>query len=467
MAINTSGISADPSPVGLSSRRARRYSADDGLSLVEVMVALVVLALFATAAAAALSAALTGSRRNTDKVQASNLATRQIEIIRNMTAVSVPDGLSYGTAAGGVSTTPTTITLDKTVYTVTNSAEYVPANNVGGSCTVAAGSRIAYKRISVAVTWTNMGSAQPVREDTLMRIPVTGLDNTTGQLSVPVQDATGAPVSGATVTASGAKVVSALTDDDGCAVLVGMPAGSYTVTASMSGRVNWAGSSAPTTAATVVAATMQPVSSFILDKGAAIQVGLTTPSSNAYTPVNALPITARNHPDGGQFAAKQYRPCSATNKIVGFCYPDANGTFSRTIGSPLNASAPTSVGMFPFVAGYDVWAGDCTDNLPASPAIVNTQPGVTGAVTLALGGVSVTNKGAAASELYAWDSTCSGEFLDLGRVSAGATAKIGLPYGAWRIQSDNVTTGAPATGKTWPSVTLTATNQTATALVTP
>jgi prepilin-type N-terminal cleavage/methylation domain-containing protein len=418
-------------------RRSARHR-DDGFSLIEVMVAMVVLALFATAVVAVLATSFGTTRTNKLRDQASGLATRQIEIVQNTGVLDVPDGQVYGTASGSFSSTPAAIPINGTNFTVSQDAEYVPANSAKSTCESPSGTRLAYKRVTVTVSWPDMGASVPPRLDTLLQLPVTGLDNTKGVLAVPVKDASGQPVESTTVTVSegGAQIASEVTGTDGCAVITDLPpASDYTVSAGRSGYVDTTGTITPShSAPTISAATLSTDTGFVMDEGGAVQLALVPPGGSFGLPVTPFNVALTNTTASPQYS-QTFPDCSTGPS--GFCSTGAG--FSRTVGSPDSSSA-TQNGLFPFSTQDSVYVNDYPDtNAPGvSVAVVGgtTATTTTPAGGVPLGGVTVTNNTPADTMLYAYEPSMSSNNLlqlDATAVAKDASAGFALPYGTWCI----------------------------------
>ena len=199
---------------------------DGGFTLMEVIVAMTLFTALVSAALGVLLRTTHAVGGNTRRVTAASLVNRQIESVRSMRAIDIPDGGSIRTE-----------TVGGTTYTIRQTASYVPNEATTSVCT-ATGNVLAYKLITVKVTWPNMGSIKPVRADTLRSVGLgaNGLDATKGTVALTVVDAAGAPATGTVVTLSpGGSSVN--TGDDGCAVFVGLNPGNYTASMDTAGHV--------------------------------------------------------------------------------------------------------------------------------------------------------------------------------------------------------------------------------------
>ncbi len=151
---------------------------DDGISLVETVVAMMVFAVFSLLAVAYLVSAQQVGAGNTQRVAAANLAAQQIELVRSSRTLDLPDGTTVLPAAP---------VLSGTKYTLTQSVRFVSGPDGASVCT-GGNDRLAYKLVTVSVTWPTMGAVKPVRTDTLkaLGIGATQADARKGSAAVAV-----------------------------------------------------------------------------------------------------------------------------------------------------------------------------------------------------------------------------------------------------------------------------------------
>src|SRR5262249_14310009 len=129
---------------------------------------------------------------------------------------------------------PRTVTVAGVPYTVTSSARFL--NNTGGpSCIPGAA---AYFKIDSSVDWAS-NRRGPVIIESIIAPPAGGT------IRAQVHDQTDAPLQGATITANGPDYEAAPTDSNGCAVLSGLPTGTYNLTYGLTGFVDPDGNSSP------------------------------------------------------------------------------------------------------------------------------------------------------------------------------------------------------------------------------
>lgn len=198
-----------------------------GVSIVEVVVGMSVFALLA----GSLSVLLAGSgrtlRANETRVQAAAVLNTYLEAARAQSATDIADG-----------TTTSTVTHLGDTFSVTQSSRYV-ASVDGGSLCATDSVTVAYRVVSVTVTWPDMAGVHPVRGDTAIAFSPGEYRaaHSTGSVAVHVVGSDGVGLAGAVVTATpsdGGSATEATTDSVGCATVLRLPAtesgSTYTIT---------------------------------------------------------------------------------------------------------------------------------------------------------------------------------------------------------------------------------------------
>ncbi|RZS89419.1 prepilin-type N-terminal cleavage/methylation domain-containing protein [Motilibacter rhizosphaerae] len=404
--------------------RLRADRGDEGFTLIEIVVSMVVFALFATGILGALVTIVRTQRTNSARVVAAQLASSAIELARGTSAVKIP----LGTSTPGLPV--------PAGFSVQQDAALVPFNATGSAC-MATGGKLTYVRVTETVTWSGMGTTAPVRSDTLVALPITGLDPTKGTLGIPVQDATSAPVAGATVTITGG--ASVVTGADGCALFTGLTPGTYTGTVSKAGYVDTLGNlSATSTSTSVTAAALTVASPVSYAAAGMLTVGYAAPAG--YAIPGSLPLTVAG--TSSSYPARTFYACGTPQATASFCA--STGQAPRLVGSVSN-SDPSRNGLFPTgtSGSYLTYAGDCADNALPTPVAATLAPAGSTAVSVPLGGVAVTVRragvGTAGVTLRAVHQVSAGCSLvttvPLGVSGSGGAAPVALPYGRWTIQA--------------------------------
>src|SRR5918993_228527 len=149
----------------------------DGYSIVELLVAVTVFALVFAAVSIGIGRALELNRGNRNRSAAAYLAARQLEDVR---------AKAFSSAALGqttcVDSAPTTGCNVPSPYTVVQNVVWASPGSTTTSCDVPAtsGSALAYKRVTVTVTWPDMGGVAPVASQTLLTPPAGTYDPNDG-----------------------------------------------------------------------------------------------------------------------------------------------------------------------------------------------------------------------------------------------------------------------------------------------
>ncbi|MBD8537887.1 type IV pilus modification PilV family protein [Frigoribacterium sp. CFBP 8751] len=415
-----------------------------GLSIVEVVVALLVFAIISVGSIVAVGTTLAMSSDNRNREVAANLAAQAVD-----TARGVADVIS-------VSSGTTTTTVNGTVFTVAQTAAFITTTGVDTSCTPAAASgngALFYKRLQVSITWAGMRKGtQPVRSDTILAPNNRLNDQDTGTILVGVKNTAGAGVSGIVVTvepddksaAPGKALTSASkpapTNADGCSVAIKVLPGSYKVTVSRADAAPWRDAyqaSAPVKTGIVVAKGDSAGVSFTYDLGDDFAMTYaSTYSGGAVVLPNDLKTTVLGGPEpyvvtgavsdvylfpkttGYQMIAGTYRPVGADG---GSCLSPDPGAW------PANAAGKTAARQ-PFVAAS---AGAAAYALPMGVTTVKLNSGsdtiIQARSTTALNG----DPGCASTQTYTFD---------VKNKTPKNEVTIALPYGTWAITSGKSST---------------------------
>jgi prepilin-type N-terminal cleavage/methylation domain-containing protein len=413
---------------------------DAGMTLIELMMAMVIFAIVAAGTVAGLTSALTTTRSDRSRIAASDLAARELEIVRNTfessssgpaTVAATTQVVDGNPLPGGTAGQP--LVVDNTPYTVTRNIEWLPAGSGHSPCDGGAGVTYPSLEVTVTVTWPKMSGVQPVQSTTILTPPKNTLNSTTGFVSVKVVNAANQPTSGQTVTLTGpGGTLTDVTSSDGCAVFASSSTGTYSASLSASGYVDNYGANVATKSVGLATGTLTQIS-FNYDLAATLNVTMQTTSGYAL-PTEFPSVTLAN--TGLQPAGFKYLTPSA--------------------------AATTVPGLWPFTDGYTSWAGSCTQSDPAasggtrSPAVI-VAPGGTGSSTLTLAPITVTARTAVGLPVIAGTvlatpvnaATCTGNdtpTLTLGVTSATGVLATSLPAGAWKI-SISGKTASPS----WPT----------------
>ena len=427
---------------------------DAGMTLIELMVAMVIFAIVAGGALAGITAALKTTRGDKARIAASDLAARELEIVRNefTASSSGPNNLAATLQVVNPHALPgqtagLPLTLDNQPYTVTRNVEWLPAGTGQSPCD--GGSTVTYPSlgVTVTVTWPNMGNIQPVSSSTVLTPSKNTLNSTLGFVAVKVTNADGSRSEDTVVSLTGpGGTFNDTTASDGCAVFATSTPGTYTASLNTVGYVDNYGNQLASKTVAVTAGSLAQ-RSFFYDQAATLNVTMST--ANTY----ALPTS---YP---------YVSLANTNlQPSGFLY------------KPASSATTTIASLWPATDGYTSWAGQCQQADPAASggtrsAAVVMAPGATGSSTVTLAPVAVTvtksllpqsNKTVVAYPVNTTGCASTENPLTLGVTNALGILNTSLPAGAWVIKVSGATSAAwpttpvllPSSGPTAISVVL-------------
>lgn len=393
-------------------RAALRARAEEGLTLLELVIAIGVFALMMVAVASTVGSGLGLARNNRDRSIAANLASGDIAQARLAGYTAL-----FNQIVNNQTTSTRTQSVNGVTFTITRYLFLVSPGGSGDACSGSSGNLPSLVRVLSSAAWVTNG-IPPARADTLIRPPNGGLyDPAKGSIALQTVDRNGAGVRLVNVTAvagSSGNPLTTVTDDNGCAFFPQLAPGTYTVTPSQPGYVDPQGDPTPDQQVTVSAGTLTSAGVVAYDQAATIQLTLTAPDGGAFSPaVGGLPVTLRN---------TAFRP-------TGLQVTPGSGT-ARSLG-----------GLFPSTSGYGLWFGDCADAQPPTIPNVAVGPGATTAATFAAPTVAVTvtrgglpAAGVPVYAVHASDSGCAaGESVQIGTTSAAGTVTAALSFGTWKI----------------------------------
>ena len=403
----------------------------DGYSVVELLVAVTIFALVFAAVSIGIGRALEVNRGNRNRSAAAYLAARQLEEVRASSFSSV--------ALGRTTCVYTTTSCNLPApYTVVQDVAWASPGTTSTACDVPAtsGSSLAYKRVTITVTWPDMGSVAPVTSQTLLTPPGGTYDPNDVHILIQAFDRDALPLAGKTVSITGPESASQVTTSDGCAFFAYLDPGTYTATFSISGFVDRQGNQPATQSVGVTASQITKVQ-FDYDEAATLSVGLVIPP--AATLPSGIAMTVAN-----------------SNLTVG------TKSFSQAVTG--SGTTRTITPLFPYASGYQVWAGDCADADPATwtggsrGAVLASNPAGTTTGSANLDAVDVTvrfitvlglpvpNATITATHAAGTGCTSGNSLTTTTRTDATGKLRLALPYGTWTIRATG--TALPYTGRT-------------------
>jgi type II secretory pathway pseudopilin PulG len=401
-----------------------RTRGQEGLTLLELVVAISVFALAVGGLVMTIDSGLGLARTNRHRSIAANLAAAELDAVRRTPFTQLPLGQV-------VRTEP----VDGVPYQVVRESTWVDNDSETGPCD-SAGTVPKVLRVVVAVSWPDMRGIPPVRATTILSPPVGSYDPNTGHLAVAVRDRSAQPLEGVPVTVRSGGVHRLLTTtSEGCAFFAFLPPGTYDVTLERAGYVDRQGAAIPTQTVGVHLGETASAA-FDFDQAATVVATLSPAAAGAVLP-GSVPLTWANPglvPDG-------VRRSAGTGP-------------TRTLGD-----------LFPYADGYVLWAGGCADADPegrgaddvpfwpgaSRPPAVAVSPGDTATATVAVtvAEITVTDlSGPGPVEViaeHAPDAGCpDGETYTLGTVDGAGTLLVALPHGTWTVR---------VPGRTWTGAT--------------
>lgn len=425
----------------MSGRRAGT-GGSAGFTLVEILVAVVVLMLMLAAVGMSIDGGLNLSRNNKNRTVAANLAAEEMDKVRGIAVAG------FSTLASGQ--VETVRSVAGVPYTIQRDSYWVAKDATASPCDGPGGSALAYMRVTVTVRWPKMDGARPVQSTTVITPPVSGYSPVSGHLPVKVTGADGSPRGGVRVRllSNGSEVSAQETTNDGCAFFGYLSATSggtpYTVVLDEAGYVDGQSNPMPAFTTTVYPGAYTPQSA-LYDVGGSLALTLGSAPLGAVLP-NSVPVVIGNQ----HFALGR--------KV----FPGDGGV--RAINS-----------LFPWPDGYETWVGECADADPEGTQpgggpfypgqgrgeVLSFAPGSTASGGLTLAGVQVVVRGPTGAPLasasitirlvHGTDELCAaGESLDYPVVTdAVGGARLAVPFGRWQL---TVVGANPASA--WPLTTI-------------
>jgi Tfp pilus assembly protein PilV len=384
---------------------------EGGFAMVEVMVSAVLLIVLALSTLAILDRSQSTSSNNRSRAVASQLAQSEQDAIRQMPMSALAGGFNPGTIpkeVGGIT------------YDVTSSARWVQDSGGPVTCSTKTG-RVEYLATTTSVTWPGMGTIEPVVADGVVSPGVAALGANKGALTVLLSRADGTGTAGITVSVQGQ---SAVTDEDGCAVIGNLDAGPQMLSYNTAGYVD-------------------ERSEQDIDRPVTIGAGTISQATGYYDTPGTLAVKIAREAGADAGTWRQWK--------VSIDHANRPKPSVFTVDPVAPAYESVSVPLFPFAAPYKAYVGECSGNDPSNKLYPN-NPGAGGGLVTA-GNITTADLtmrtatvdlGAAAvgyqSKVYISAETNDGK----SNVMAGCASKfawattagalnVSLPTGVWRV----------------------------------
>lgn len=378
----------------------------------EAVVSMVLLVIFALGFLGAVDTASRISGNNGARTTAAALAQEDIERVK---ALKIRDLANMNVTR--------TVNMNGVPYSITTTTQWVDDSTGTTTCPSGA-TRTDYLKVISSVSWPAMDRTPPVKNQTLIAVPLGTFDDATGGLIAKFLDRDGIGVPNIGVAISGPTTSSGTSDADGCAFWSGLPEGGYYIDVAQPGYVDRDGENVIHQSGTVIGGN---TNSFVFsyDRAATINASFTTT-------VSGTPQADR-----------------ATDLMVANSSLQSPGTRTFSVGSQ-TASLTTGATLFPFQDGYVVWSGTCAGNDPRTygqPAsAVPASPAATSNVVIGEPALNIqvkrngSNYTTARVRITPMTSGCGSTFGGSGLLDSQAKLTYpGLPYGDYQVCADDGT----------------------------
>jgi Tfp pilus assembly protein PilV len=313
------------------SRLTQGFAAERGDTLIEVLVSAVIIALIVVGTLTGLDSTNRATALQRSRSQAAALAEQDEEQLRSEPVLQLSEISKTHEAR------LREVTENGTRYDITSTAQYKSDATATASCTSAT-PKADYIQTTSTVTWPSMGVSKPVVETSIVSPPPGSA------LIASVTGASGEPVPGMQVTATGSSNLTGTTTTNGCAILAVSP-GEYSLNVSRSGFVD-----------------QNDYSNSSED-----------PSYNSsfYVIAESTAKKRFEFAPAGELAVYFENPSSKV-RVAGDTFVTANTGMSppayKAFGELGQSPTPVSSGyrIFPFTSSYSVYAGSCPADAPAA-----------------------------------------------------------------------------------------------------
>lgn len=348
----------------------RRLAGEAGDTLIEVLIAAVVIVLVVTATVTGLNSANRATSVSRERSQADELAQQNEDELRTRSINELSE-LSKQTEV-----TPQEVVKGGTTYKITGKAQYINDETGTASCT-STSSKANYIQTTSIVSWSSAGRTESVDETGVVSPPPDAA------VIVQVTGAYGEPVSNMTVETTGPSAITTETSSDGCAILAVSP-GEYTLNVRRVGYIDQNGyensdEDPSSNASFYVVAENTVKKSFQFAPAGELKVKFATETIKASPGKEAK---------GDAFVAFN----SDLTALRTFGVPGEYGTETLSY-SPTYKTSKT---IFPFSSKYLVYAGTCEADMPTrngqakNPEEVLVEPNKTTEITVPEAAIDMT-----------------------------------------------------------------------------
>ena len=426
----------------LRARLGLDSESESGLTLIEVIVALMVMGIVAVGVAYSLANILTISNDARSRVVAANIASEYIDNARSVENVfTVIDQHSITRNVAG---------RDYYIRLETGWVNSTDANAQCGAANATGAGALEYKRVNVEVTWDGMrDGSRAIRSDTIIAPNSRINDPTLGTIVVSAENALGRGSSGITVTttvgtpANGAAPISVQglpTDSDGCSYVLKVVPGNYNVTLTRTNYIGLDQKLGSITASVTVVAGGSALAKVSFAESASVSArfptGSIVPTNLQVTYSSTYSDTVLDNTNPTRVYPTGYQLIAGTYEATGCKSPDpaawplrtADGAFGARM-DPITLTSGTATTV-------DVPVGLVTATVP------NSGTGSTRYVTAVLQPTGAAGDPGCSSPRGADENPFTKYTFPA--VSKGATVKLALPYGTYKLYY-GTTAGATTT----------------------
>lgn len=431
--------------------RERLSKSDEGFTLVEVIVAITVFGIIIAGALAGVVAVMGITSDNSARAQAANLAAGAIDTARI-------DAQNDITGMAGQTTQPV---VDGRTYTVKRTLDWQYTDGTTNRCSASAtggSAQLLFLNVHITVTWPGMGSAAPVKQETVFSPSTKINDPSLGTILVQVQSITGSGGVGgvrATITPStdvtGNKATPLgaqpdVTNPDGCTVAIKVAPGTYTVTLSAPAGQQYRDQdqAAAPTKTVVVKEGQSSGASFNYDPAIAVAMQYASNGSGALLPnnlVTSFVSTYGTYKTTG-ISSTQYLSPIGSGYVV---YPGVYDSNATNPDTTTNAKSCLSTDPTMWPAASDGRVGttptpsvspdQLTAKVPMGLVTVTINKNVT-ILTATTASPAGGDPGCRASQTYGFTRSSTG-------TSGTVDVTLALPYGTWSITSQTSASSFP------------------------
>jgi hypothetical protein len=304
--------------------------------LIEVVVAAVLLLILSLGVLGAMDHADASDAQERAKAIAGNLAQAEQERLRALPLQELSN--NHSTSAQIV---------NGVTYAIDSRAEWVTDATGEANCATG-GASADYLHITSTVDSVALRAGSPVTLDSILSPPARAFSPTEGSLSVQITDRHGDPVPGQELAITGDHNASGVTNAQGCVLWGYLPADNdYTLSFASAGWIDPAGNTSISSTQSVAGEQTRNVV-FTYDRGGSLGVDFQTTRLGDGAVVPSAPAFATiEHP----------------------------GPPATLIPYPLDDSRLQTPLLFPFTSPYSVYADNCTQARPGTPAVATVLPG--------------------------------------------------------------------------------------------